>query len=92
VLAAPRLLPVLQALFGRHCEVLDTLDDGRQRVRVAAHLARSVAETLAGFGAAVRVVEPDAVKVELARLGAELVEQYGGHDDGPRSGEQGPPS
>lgn len=37
----------------------------------------SIAEQLAGWGAAVEVVEPDTVRRELARLGAELVERYG---------------
>ncbi len=69
VLIAARLLPVLRTQFGRHCEPLDTLDDGRVRVRVAAPMAVSIAETIAGWGAAVEVLEPDAVKAELARLG-----------------------
>jgi predicted DNA-binding transcriptional regulator YafY len=92
VLVPARLLAVLQGLFGHHCEVLDTLDDGRLRVRVAAHMTLSIAETLAGFGAAVEVVDPDGVRDELARLGAELVERYPGHDEGPRSEERGPSS
>jgi predicted DNA-binding transcriptional regulator YafY len=72
-----RLLPVLRAQFGRHCETLDTLDDGRARVRIAAPSALSIAETIAGWGATVEVLEPNAVKTELARLGAELVTRYG---------------
>lgn len=51
-------------------------DDGRVRVRVAAPMALSIAEHLAGWGAAVEVLEPDSVKAELARLGAELVQRY----------------
>jgi hypothetical protein len=35
-----------------------------------------VAEKLAGFGAAVEVLEPAAVRDELAVLGAELVDRY----------------
>lgn len=77
VLIAARLLPVLRTQFGRHCEPLDTLDDGRVRVRVAAPMAVSIAETIAGWGAAVEVLEPDSVRAELARLGAELVARYG---------------
>jgi len=50
--------------------------DGRVRVRVAAPMALSIAEHLAGWGAAVEVLEPDSVKAELARLGAELVQRY----------------
>ncbi|MCA2212221.1 helix-turn-helix transcriptional regulator [Jidongwangia harbinensis] len=76
LLIAERLLPVLRDHFGRHCETLETRADGRVRVRVAAHLARSIAETLAGWGATVEVLEPDVVRAELARLGAELVALY----------------
>ncbi len=77
VLISARLLPVLRDHFGRHCEPIDTLDDGRVRVRVAAPMAISIAEKIAGWGATVEVVEPPSVRAELARLGAELVERYG---------------
>lgn len=76
VLIAAHLLPVLRTQFGRHCEPLETRDDGRLRVRLAAPMAISIAETLAGWGTAVEVLEPDSVRVELARLGSELVERY----------------
>ena len=56
--------------------VLGADDDGRVRLEVASHTARSVAEKLAGFGAAVEVLEPAAVRDELAALGAELVARY----------------
>ncbi|MBC7373509.1 MAG: WYL domain-containing protein [Frankiales bacterium] len=76
VLIDARLLPVLRDHFGRHCELMDSHDDGRVRVRVAAPMALSIAEHLAGWGAAVEVLEPTSVKAELARLGAELVQRY----------------
>ena len=76
VLIEGRFAPVLQSHYGRHCEVLDTLDNGRVRVRVASHMARSIAEQLAGWGSAVEVLEPDDVRRELARIGAELVRRY----------------
>jgi predicted DNA-binding transcriptional regulator YafY len=76
VLIAERFLPVLQDHFGRHCELLDRLDDGRVKVRVAAPLAISIAENLAGWGALVEVLEPHSVRVELARIGTELVNRY----------------
>jgi predicted DNA-binding transcriptional regulator YafY len=78
VLVAPRLVPVVSAQFGRHCDVLEDADDGRARLRVSAHMVLSIAERLAGWGAAVEVVEPEAVRAELGRLGAELVKRYGG--------------
>lgn len=67
---------ILQDHFGRHCEVLGQEDDGRVRVRVAAHMPRSIAEQLAGWGNSVDVLEPESVRAELARIGAELVEKY----------------
>lgn len=75
VIATP-LLPVLREQFGRHCEPHETRDDGRVRVRVAAPTAVSIAEKIAGWGAAIEIVEPDSVKVELGRIGSELVQRY----------------
>lgn len=76
VLIPTRLAPILQGHFGRHAEVIEELDDGRSRIRVAAHMPRAIAESLAGWGATVVVEEPDDVKTELARIGAELVDRY----------------
>jgi predicted DNA-binding transcriptional regulator YafY len=76
VLVNARLAPILCDRFGRHSERLDTVDDGRVRVRVAAPMAISIAQELAGWGALVEVLEPDPVKDELARLGSELVARY----------------
>lgn len=72
MLIAARMLPVLRTQFGRHCEPLETRADGRVRVRVAAPMAVSIAQELAGWGAAAEVLEPDSVMAELARLGSEL--------------------
>lgn len=77
VLAPARLVPVLQRQFGRHCAVVGPADDGRVRLTVAAHMARSVAEQLAGHGSSVEVVSPGEVLVELGRIGRELTEAYG---------------
>jgi predicted DNA-binding transcriptional regulator YafY len=76
VLIAERFLPVLRHQFGRHCEVERVEEDGRVRARVAAPMALSIAEQLAGWGARVEVVEPEAVRAQLARIGSELVERY----------------
>ena len=76
VLIRDRLVPVLRNQFGRHSDVVESLGDGRVRVRVAAPSPRSIAEHLAGWGAMVQVEEPDSVWLELARIGAELVEHY----------------
>ncbi|MEQ4720083.1 WYL domain-containing protein [Nonomuraea sp. B19D2] len=76
VLIAERFLPVLRSHFGRHCEVVAAEQDGRVRVRVAAPMALTIAEQLAGWGSRVEVVEPDEVRSQLARIGSELVERY----------------
>ncbi|MET0187882.1 MAG: YafY family protein [Pseudonocardia sediminis] len=76
VLIAARLAPILRDRFGRHSEEIGIDDDGRARIRVAAPTPLSIAQDLAGWGDAVEVVEPESVKAELARLGAELVARY----------------
>jgi predicted DNA-binding transcriptional regulator YafY len=81
VLVAPRHVRVLRDIFGRHLEEDGPVDDGRVRVRVAAHLPRAIAEQLAGWGALVEVLEPPSVRAELARIGAELAAQYTGEGD-----------
>ncbi|NUU19197.1 YafY family transcriptional regulator [Cellulomonas humilata] len=78
VLTTPFHVRVLRGQFGRHVTVLGADADGRVRLEVGSHTARSVAEHLAGFGAAVEVLEPASVRAELAVLGAELVGLYGG--------------
>nr|WP_291410956.1 WYL domain-containing protein [Actinophytocola sp.] len=79
VLIEPRFVRVLHMQFGRHCEVLGE-QDGRARVRLAAHTPLSIAERIAGWGATVEVTESAPVRVELARIGAELTERYGRGD------------
>ncbi|WP_188197647.1 helix-turn-helix transcriptional regulator [Nonomuraea sp. SYSU D8015] len=76
VLIEDRHVRVLRDQFGRHSEVLGEEADGRVRLRVAAPMALSIAEHLAGWGARVEVVEPEPVRAELARIGAELVARY----------------
>jgi len=77
VVVERRHLPVLRSHFGSYLDVVGEHDDERVVATVAAHTVRSVAEQLAGWGAAVHVVEPDAVRAELARIGAELAAAYG---------------
>ena len=76
VLIAARLVPVVQSHFGRHCVVHGTEPDGRTRLSVSAHTSVSIAEQLAGWGSTVEVVDPPAVRQELARIGQELSERY----------------
>jgi predicted DNA-binding transcriptional regulator YafY len=76
VLIEGRFVPVLRDHFGRHCDVEGTVGDGRLRVRVAAPTPLMIAQQLAGWGSLVEVEEPESLRAELARIGAELVERY----------------
>ncbi|MFI1916875.1 helix-turn-helix transcriptional regulator [Nocardia sp. NPDC020380] len=76
VLVPASLLPVLRHQQGRHCVVDTTIPDGRVRVSITAPTPLMIAQQLAGWGTALEVVEPESVRIELARLGAELAERY----------------
>ncbi|WP_280366810.1 helix-turn-helix transcriptional regulator [Nocardia wallacei] len=76
VLISAELAPILLHQQGRHCVVDGSVDDGRTRVRVTAPTPLMIAQQLAGWGAAIEVTGPPAVRAELARLGTELVERY----------------
>ena len=89
VLVAARHVHVLQDQYGRHCEVLDTLDDGRVRLRLAAPTPLMIAQPLAGWGALADIEDRSegsvAVRAELARLGAELMARYAETGSSPTS-------
>ncbi|NDL57906.1 helix-turn-helix transcriptional regulator [Phytoactinopolyspora mesophila] len=76
-----RFVPILKDQFGRHCHADGEVGGGLTRVRLAAPTPLDVARHLAGWGAMVDVLEPRAVQVELARIGAELAGRYGGLAD-----------
>ncbi|HEU4539658.1 MAG TPA: YafY family protein [Jiangellaceae bacterium] len=76
VVIEARFVPILRDHFGRHCHSDGEHADGRARVRLAAPTSLDIARNLAGWGAMVEVVEPQSVKAELARIGAELAERY----------------
>jgi hypothetical protein len=63
--------------FGRHRHTDSQLGDGRARVLIAAPTPLDIARNLAGWGAMIEVIEPRIVQAGLARIGAELVGQYG---------------
>ena len=67
----------LRAQFATSFRVLGETADGRIEVEVGAPSAERIAEGLAGWGALLDVVGPDAVREHLARIGSELVERYG---------------
>lgn len=77
VLVQARFVGVLRTQFGRHCQVGPVRDDGRVAVELAAPTPLDIARHLAGWGRMLEVVDSAAVKLELARIGTELVARYG---------------
>jgi predicted DNA-binding transcriptional regulator YafY len=75
--ADPRLAGVLRGAFGTRLSDGGEAPGGLVAVEIRAHSAESAAAELARFGASVEVVEPAAVRAELARIGAALVRTYG---------------
>lgn len=76
VRVAAEHVDVLRAQFGRHCRLVSE-DDGHALVDVAASTPLDVARWLAGWGAEAEVVEGEAIRAELGRLGEELVRHNG---------------
>ena len=72
-----RLAPGLRAQFSSSFKVLGEAGDGRLDVEIGAPQPQRIAEQLAGWGALLEVVRPAEVRVELARIGHELVTRYG---------------
>ncbi len=78
VLIPERLLPILRNQQGRNCVVDGPIPDGRIRVQVTAPTSWMLAQQLAGWGASIEVLDPQDVRAELARIGAELLDRYAG--------------
>ncbi|MDQ0644801.1 helix-turn-helix transcriptional regulator [Microbacterium murale] len=76
VRVAAEHVDVLRAQFGRHCHLVSE-EDGHALVDVAASTPLDIARWLAGWGSQADVVEGDAVRSELVRLGEELVRSHG---------------
>jgi predicted DNA-binding transcriptional regulator YafY len=74
VVVETRWLFALRGQFSRHFEVLSETDD-KTTVRLAAPTPLMIAQPLAGWGRMIEVVDSDAVRAELTRLGAELIER-----------------
>ncbi|MBK1783355.1 helix-turn-helix transcriptional regulator [Prauserella cavernicola] len=73
---AERFVPVLRDQFGKHCHVDGEPVRGQVVVRLGAPTPLDLARHLAGWGALVEVVDPEAVRAELGRIGAELAARY----------------
>ncbi|MEV6238276.1 WYL domain-containing protein [Lentzea sp. NPDC051838] len=75
MLVPNRFLKVFQHIHGRHCTVLDQLDD-EARVELTAPTPLDIARNVAGWGSLLTVESPPQVQDHLARIGAELVSRY----------------
>ncbi len=74
--AQPWTLAPLRHLLGSRLKVGEPCD-GHFRVRILGLSPRVVAGELAGFGAAIEILSPESVRLELARVGEELNLIYG---------------
>lgn len=74
--ADPDRIDLLRGILGARLDVGGPGPDGVDVV-IRGHTARSVAGELAGVGSWIRVTEPEEVRVELARVAAELTALYG---------------
>jgi predicted DNA-binding transcriptional regulator YafY len=89
-------LDALRWIFGRRAVVGSPEPDGRTPVTLRGRSLRVLAWELAGFGRSVLVRSPPELREQLAKLGSELVEAYGGPkqaapSDGPRTPPCAPP-
>ncbi len=75
MLVPARFLKVFQHIHGRHCTVLEHLDD-EVRVELTAPRPLDIARNVAGWGVLITVESPREVRDHLARIGAELVSRY----------------
>jgi len=76
--ADPAVVHLLRRVLDTHVRVGPARPDGRIDVEVAGPNAPALAGQLAGFGAALEVLEPDDVRDELARIATELTATYCG--------------
>ncbi len=77
VLADPAIVPYLRTQLGEQALTATDADGGRLRLRVSAPTELMLARVLAGFGEGVEVVDPESLRQQLRRIGAELVERNG---------------
>jgi len=74
--ATPEILEVLRSVLGTRISIGTTEPDGRVAIEVRGHHVEAIAGELAGFGAAVEVLEPADVRERLARIGHDLTRTY----------------
>jgi predicted DNA-binding transcriptional regulator YafY len=77
VLADPAIVGALRGHFGTRLTVESRRDDGRLALDIGFGDADSAAMELAGYAFALEVVDPPAVRRDLAAIGVRLGERYG---------------
>jgi len=75
--AAAGRVPILRLAFGSRLRIGPPAGPERVEVELRGHSVESLAGEIAGFGGAVEIAEPAAVRHRLALLGAELASLYG---------------
>jgi predicted DNA-binding transcriptional regulator YafY len=75
-LAEPRAVPWCRATLGTRVRIGPSTPDGRVALELRGHSPRSLAAEVAGFGAALEVVEPPEVREQLRLIGEGLAERY----------------
>lgn len=75
ILVPERFLKVFQHQHGRHCTVVERLDE-HARVELTAPRPLDIARNVAGWGSLITVESPRQVREHLERIGAELVSQH----------------
>jgi predicted DNA-binding transcriptional regulator YafY len=66
----------LRERWGGDLTVVSETEDRSVLVELSAPMPETIAEQLAGWGARIEVMGPDAVRAHLARIGAELTDRY----------------
>lgn len=75
ILVPTRFLKIFQGQHGRHCTVVEALED-HTRVELTAPRPLDIARNVAGWGGLITVESPGEVREHLADIGAELVSRY----------------
>jgi predicted DNA-binding transcriptional regulator YafY len=82
VLLDPSVVPIVRSALGTRLRIGPPVGDGRIEAEARGHHVHSLAGELAGFGAAVEVVDDGPVRARLAEVGRQLVARYAGGGGG----------
>ena len=76
-LAEPAIIGWLRGHFGSRLSIDETVADGRVAVDIGFANSHQAAMELAGYGAALEVLDPPELRAELVAVGTRLLERYG---------------